>query len=82
VPVRGKRTESLIIMANTKNLTPASRKKNKRVARRKLSKLQASMTQAERKEFRKEEKDSMKVFLKKKRSAVAKKLADGEKQEG
>jgi hypothetical protein len=49
-------------MANTKNLDPRQRRKAKRVARKQLRNLAASLTRKERTAYRKAEK-SLKAFV-------------------
>ncbi len=68
-------------MMNTKNLKPAARKHRKRAARKEHKALIATMTREEHKAFRKEEKDSLKVFLEKRRAAAAKKAEADKKAE-
>jgi len=63
-------------MPNTKNLKPASRKAKKRSQRRALKELHGSMSRLERAAFRKEEKLSFKVFLKKHREEARKKAEE------
>jgi hypothetical protein len=58
-------------MANTKKLKVGARKAHKRTSRRALKDLHASMSREERKAFRKEEKLTLKVFLKKRREEEA-----------
>lgn len=65
-------------MPNTKQLKPGPRRAAKRRGRKALKVLRASMTRAERKAYRKEEKVSMKAFVLKTRAEAEKAKAEAE----